>query len=156
MPNRRRRALTKWAWQEYVVQRVQRSVAEGHPIPAMRLAAENNAALLWWLLEEHELNSNMRLADDGSDAFSYPLILAADTGSAASVAMLLKFGAEVDARDWQDTTALHRAASQGYLDVVKLLLADGASTNAPEGQLSPVELARANGHDEVVAFLEGR
>ena len=51
-------------------------------------------------------------------------------------------------------TALHYAAYQGELDVVKELIARGAELNAQTGQgITPLHLAARKGHKELVEYL---
>ena len=56
----------------------------------------------------------------------YPLHVAARSGNAAMVSVLLKAGARHHVQDIEGQTALHLAASQGHVDAVALLLRSGA------------------------------
>ncbi|EGZ11123.1 hypothetical protein PHYSODRAFT_425218, partial [Phytophthora sojae] len=51
-----------------------------------------------------------------------PLMLAAWHGHVKVVELLLSYGAQVDAKDKCESTALRFAAGEGYLEVVQLLL----------------------------------
>jgi len=51
---------------------------------------------------------------------------------------------------------LYSAAHAGHASTVALLLELGAPTRAAEGQDRPIDVARAEGHADVVALLEGR
>jgi ankyrin repeat protein len=51
---------------------------------------------------------------------------------------------------------LYSAAHAGLVSTVALLLELGAATAAAEGQDRPIDAARAQGHADVVALLEGR
>ncbi|MDR1045260.1 MAG: ankyrin repeat domain-containing protein [Candidatus Adiutrix sp.] len=62
---------------------------------------------------------------------------------AAKAEILLKAGADVNAKDSLGETALHRAAEFGSLDLVKTLLAAGADVNAVDN-LGHTPLARAS------------
>jgi hypothetical protein len=50
------------------------------------------------------------------------------------VRLLLDAGADVNARDGSDTTALHGAAGSGWNEVVSLLAARGADLRAKDGR----------------------
>ena len=76
-----------------------------------------------WLLDEGA-------AVDGTEGHTTPLILAAGTGDAESVQVLLEHGARVEARNGQGETALVVAARALSLDVVRLLIATGARVDA--------------------------
>jgi ankyrin repeat protein len=53
-------------------------------------------------------------------------------------------------------TPLHFAAQSGHLDLVKLLLENGADPNAvTKWKNTPHDLAAANGHTEVARLLLG-
>jgi ankyrin repeat protein len=62
---------------------------------------------------------------------------------------------DVNARDAEGQTPLHRAATRGYKDLVELLIAKGAEVNAKHknGQ-TPLQMAASEGHKEVVEFLK--
>ena len=61
------------------------------------------------------------------------LISAAADGKTAEVDLLLRQGANIEARAKDDWTALTIAAERGHLDTVRLLLEKGAKVNAKEG-----------------------
>ena len=63
---------------------------------------------------------------------STPLHLAAKTGQANMVALILGWNAKVDPQDARDRTPLHRAAELGHDDVVKRLLSCSASIVAAD------------------------
>lgn len=79
------------------------------------------------------------------------LRVASMRGELDTVKMLLAHGADVNLNE-QGHTALTYAAREGHLDVVQALVAAGADlTSNPNKAL---DLARENGHLEVVTFLE--
>lgn len=59
-----------------------------------------------------------------------PLIVAAANGCTGVVAALLGAGAEKDARDKDEMTALHAASAAGHIGVVRALVAAGADRTA--------------------------
>jgi ankyrin repeat protein len=81
-------------------------------------------------------------------------IHSAAAGKLAVIRLLIEHGADVNARQEGDWTALHEVAANGYDELVDALLsagADPASTSAT-GQ-TPADLAGANGHAELAARL---
>jgi ankyrin repeat protein len=81
------------------------------------------------------------------------LIYASEQGNEALVRLLLDRGADVNAKDGGNVTALHKA-SYGHPSVVRLLLERGADINAEDkGERRPLINAVKNGHDEVSKIL---
>lgn len=77
-------------------------------------------------------------------------------GSTAVAQVLLKHGADPSVADGSTgTTPLHDAARAGFVDTVRLLVQHLADPQARDNRhCRPVDLARDNGHTDVVAFLE--
>ncbi|TKS68292.1 Cyclin-dependent kinase 4 inhibitor B [Collichthys lucidus] len=77
-------------------------------------------------------------------------------GSWPVAQLLLKHGADPNVPDCSTgTTPLHDAARAGFLETVRLLVEYMADPQARDKtNCQPVDLARDNGHTEVVAFLE--
>jgi ankyrin repeat protein len=70
------------------------------------------------------------------------------------VESLIANGADVNARERYNRTALHFAALTGNLDVVELLIANGADILAKDvDNLTPLDNAISSKHDDVVAVL---
>lgn len=77
--------------------------------------------------------------------------------SVEKVNLLLEYGASVNAIGPKGRTALHYAATAGYLHVLSLLLEHGADPNImDERGETPRSLAEAVGKDAVVRILSGR
>lgn len=69
--------------------------------------------------------------------------------------LLIDAGADVTARDAFDATALHYAAGNDYLDLVKLLVSQGSDVHAKDNHgRSPLAFAQERGHGVVVRFLK--
>jgi ankyrin repeat protein len=97
--------------------------------------------------------ANLEVADSGGRT---PLIRAALYGHAAIVARLAKAGAKVDAATPEDHhTALHIAANENNVDVIKALAAAKANLNvrADAGSPTPLLMAIENGAEEAVRAL---
>ena len=77
-------------------------------------------------------------------------------GSTSVAQVLLTHGANPNLPDSSTGGCpLHDAARTGFLDTVRLLVQHGADPQARDNTDSrPVDLARDNGHTDVVAFLE--
>jgi len=83
-----------------------------------------------------------------------PLHEAANTGQSDILLMLLAHGAGVNATDSCGWTALHFAASKGFVDIVETLLGVGAIHPHDEDGRTPRDLALENGQLETFRALE--
>lgn len=102
-------------------------------------------------LYNFEIVENQRLVDRQTTA----LMLAARKNNEKMVDFLLKKGANPDlASNSPGQTPLHIAASQGYIEIVRLLLKKGASINARDSEgNTPLFFAVYNGQKDMVTFL---
>jgi len=83
------------------------------------------------------------------------LMIAADKGDKAMVELLLRYGANVDARNDDGEAALHYAALEGYTDIAQTLLDHHADVNIKsEIGATPLSLAEKAGKSDVVALLK--
>jgi ankyrin repeat protein len=105
-------------------------------------------------------NRQVTLRDDIVDGYENGLIYQAvrEYGDAAqsSIEWLLRHGARINARGYNDWTALHLACKRGCLGAVKILLENGADMNAQtiiDGGWTPLMEACSAGKKDVVEFL---
>ena len=99
-----------------------------------------------------DLNANPNLADNDGKT---PLMLACEIGSREVVHLLLVNGAHVDmVRNESGASAIHSAAAEGHLAIVRDLLAAGAAAGLQmrDGK-TPMLLASQNGHAAIVRSL---
>jgi ankyrin repeat protein len=69
--------------------------------------------------------------------------------------LLLERGADANARQQLDYTALHGAASRGDIEMGKLLLSHGAVRDAKGSDgMTPADIARKYGKPEFAEWLE--
>jgi ankyrin repeat protein len=92
-----------------------------------------------------------RQCEEQSEGF--PLLIAAEAGQVAVVRVLLDAGADVNAGDMYQKSALHHAATGGSVPVARLLLERGAKLHAMHNQGEPIHHAAMFGHLDVVKFL---
>lgn len=85
----------------------------------------------------------------------HPIHSAAACNSAQIVTLLLEAGAEADARQHKDYTALMSAVMHNNLDMARALLDAGANPNQPsEDGRTPIGMAQEAGHEEMVEMLK--
>ncbi len=91
---------------------------------------------------------------EADEALTLELIEAAAAGDIRQVKDLIAAGADVNAQDRGDNTALHYATQKGHLEVVKLLVAHGADVNAgAQAGWTPLLAAANEGHEDIAEFL---
>lgn len=78
--------------------------------------------------------------------------MAVRSGRVDTVQLLLKHGADINARG-PDGTALDAAARTGKVDIVQLLLIYGANIGTHKGCDSALSVAAEFGHDDIVQLL---
>ncbi|WP_431161965.1 ankyrin repeat domain-containing protein [Flagellimonas beolgyonensis] len=71
--------------------------------------------------------------------------------------LLVATGMDLNLGQTQQVTALHSAAHRGNLKMVQLLVENGADIHARmENGSTPLDLAKKDGHHEVINYLDGR
>ena len=86
---------------------------------------------------------------------NYRLIKASWNGHKDIAEMLLKAGADANARSRDGQTTLMGASTYGYKDIAEMLLKAGADVNArSKGGGTPLMRASWNGKKDVVALLK--
>lgn len=82
-----------------------------------------------------------------------PVYLAAEAGRADLLALLVRFGADIDRRDRNGDRPLDWAARYGETEIVRLLLAAGARPDPEPGQRVPLVEALNGGHSVTAGLL---
>ncbi len=100
-----------------------------------------------------KLNSISPIPEDDEELHLPELVYWASLGELAEVEKSLANGADVNSADEEGYSALHAAAENGYLDVVKLLVEKGADVQH-KTQYTALELAEMAGNDDVAAYLK--
>lgn len=86
--------------------------------------------------------------------FCTPLHLATANGHLFVIELLIRYGADVNARNQNKETPLHLASYLGKPIIVCLLLASGSIVNLQDGEDStPLRRAAESGHLEIVTLL---
>lgn len=100
-----------------------------------------------------QFNSISPIPEDDDELHLPELVYWASLGELAEVEKALANGTDVNSADEEGYSALHAAAENGYLDVVKLLVEKGANVQH-KTQYTALELAEMAGNDDVVAYLK--
>lgn len=100
-----------------------------------------------------KLNAFSPIPEDDEELHLPELVYWASLGELAEVEKSLANGTDVNTADEEGYSALHAAAENGYLDVVKLLVEKGADVQH-KTQYTALELAEMAGNDDVVAYLK--
>jgi len=85
------------------------------------------------------------------------LLIALEMGQPELARLLIEAGADVNIKSKMYMTPLRVSTQAGDLQMVKLLLAKGASPDTPEDEMPPVAYAIVDGYDEIAqALIEGK
>ena len=120
---------------------------------ALMVAAAKGHAEIISILLNHGAEVNTR------DVYRWtPLMRASFTGHEQAVAALLDdANIDVNAQDDNGATAMHHAATNGYVGIVELLLEHNASSSIRDRfELDPRGRAIVNNHASIVSLLDNR
>jgi ankyrin repeat protein len=102
---------------------------------------------------EHGADANAK-----NELGEFPLLWSSLLGEIQLSRFLVEHGASVNATTKRGATALHLAALHGHYDLVVFFAEKGANLNAvaqaPQGQVTPLDMARTARYVRIVAFLE--
>ncbi len=93
-----------------------------------------------------------------SDAFGWSALMHAAEQKRLTVVKLLTAqpGIQIDARSVNGTTALHRAAAQGFLAIAQRLIQGGADSKITDNEgRTAIDYAREAGHPQLLEALGG-
>ena len=105
------------------------------------------------VVKNMQFNSISPIPEDDEELHLPELVYWSSLGELAEVEKSLANGADVNSADEEGYSALHAAAENGYLDVVKLLVGKGADVQH-KTQYTALELAEMAGNDDVAAYLK--
>lgn len=100
-----------------------------------------------------KLNSFSPLPEDDEELHLPELVYWASLGNIDEVKASLNAGTDVNTADDDGYSALHAAAENGYLDVVKLLVLQGANVHH-KAPYTALELAEMADQTEIVEYLK--
>ncbi|MBI1451983.1 ankyrin repeat domain-containing protein [Acinetobacter sp. FL51] len=100
-----------------------------------------------------KLNSFSPIPEDDDELHLPELVYWASLGEVVEVEKSLANGVDVNQADEEGYSALHAAAENGYLDVVKLLVEKGADVQH-KTQYTALELAEMAGNADVIIYLK--
>ncbi len=100
-----------------------------------------------------KFNTFSPIPEDDEELHLPELVYWSALGELAEVEKSLASGTDVNSADEEGYSALHAAAENGYLDVVKLLISKGADVGH-KTQYTALELAEMAGHSDVVDYLK--
>lgn len=111
--------------------------------------------VLDWIFANDDLAMLQSLWELAKQDSAHLICLAARYGSVMMMQFLREKACDIQQLvGSHDTTALHIAADQGYLELVKDLIEKGAPTDVCDGRgTTPLSLAATNGHVEIVEYL---
>ena len=143
--------FSAWAWlEDYDESR--ESISSTPPTPEVpplhRAARDGLDDIVDWLITSRSQDPNEL------NGRKTPLYDACGRGNLKVVQVLIKHGADVDAKRTFGWRPLHFASNNGHLEIVRLLINSGADLNVRDNDdWTPLLLASVEGHREVVRVL---
>lgn len=130
-----------------------------HYVDRMLATAAGNNDLVM-VQELARLGGSVHWSENGDEGdASEALYRAADKGAIHVARWLIQQGAKCNRRDRADRVlcpALSAAAREGHLELVKLLIENGAAINATWMGRNPLSFAMDKGRSDVVAYLRSQ
>lgn len=120
----------------------------------MRMACYDAHHEQFKLLVESGYDVNGCIPHDREDDITW-LIHAVENEEIICTEILLDNGADANATKANGWTALHSAACRGNMDIIKLLIRHGASTNRRYDGRTPIDVAKLMHKWKAVALLDG-
>lgn len=124
--------------------------------------ADSEGSVPLWeaIIGRHEEISKL-LWDNGAklspDTVSYFSCLAVEQNSLDSLKDIVKYGGDISHCDSNGTTALHRAVSEGNMEIVEFLLEQGADMDMPDVYgWTARGLAEHQGHEDIKALFHSQ
>ncbi len=120
-------------------------------------AGKNQLEVMKVLLDEYNINVNIRNANNGT-----PLHVAASQANPEAALILIEHGADVNARTLNNSVPLHFAVIKsgrkpGHTQAVKILIENGADVNvATEDGATPLNMAMFRRNQEMINYLKSK
>ena len=114
---------------------------------------KNEATPLHMVASSRAPSRMQPVATSDGDKTKYELVLGDTKPQVAVIEMLVKAGADVNAKDKAGLTPLQRAVYVGNPEIVEALFSVGAKVSKEEKKWNALHLAASNGHLELVRLL---
>ena len=109
--------------------------------------------LIYYEIFAMKLNSFSPITENDDELHLPELVYWASLGELAEVEKSLANGIDVNSTDDEGYSALQAAAENGYLDVVKLLVENGANVHY-KGEYTALQLAEMAEQVEIIEYLK--
>ncbi len=129
----------------------------------MHAASTNNQAIITAVLDrgkaindfsEGEANDPLRLNEKDKDGYSILHLAALSNNLALMNQLLMLFNININLITKHHQTALHLAAENGYLNLVRLMIKHGANVHSTDLNFkTPAELATEQNHSSIIEYF---